>query len=112
MKKGANLKRVNKEFNVEDHVYLRVKRRKRSLMLGSSSKMEKKYYVTFEVLDRIGLVAYRIGLSYNMRDPNVLHVSLLNNYVHDPNHIIDWNVIHVEPEGEFQVDPMRILEKR
>ena len=49
--------------------------------------------MTFEVLDRIGLVAYRIGLSSNMRDHNVLHVSLLNNYVHDPNHIIDWNMI-------------------
>lgn len=45
-----------------------------------------------------------------MRDHNVFHVSLLKKYVHDPNHIIDWNAIEVEPKGEFQVDPMCILE--
>ena len=40
------------------------------------------------------------------------HVSLLKKYVHDPNHIIDWNVIHAETEGKFQVDPMRILNQK
>jgi hypothetical protein len=36
---------------------------------------------------------------------NVFHVSLLKKYVPDANHIIDWNVIQVEPEGDFQVRP-------
>jgi hypothetical protein len=34
-----------------------------------------------------------------VRAYNVLHVSLLNNYVHYSNHVIDWNVIQVELEG-------------
>jgi hypothetical protein len=29
------------------------------------------------------------------------HVSLLKKYVHDANHVIDWNVIRVEQEGDF-----------
>ena len=44
-----------------------------------------------------------------MRAHNVFHVSVPNKYMHDPNYIIDWNVIQVEPEGEFQVEPMRVL---
>jgi hypothetical protein len=45
-----------------------------------------------------------------MRVHNVFHVSLLKKYVHDPNHIIDWNVIQVEHEGDFQVEPVHILD--
>jgi hypothetical protein len=33
---------------------------------------------------------------------NVFHVSLLKKYVHDPNHVIDWHMIQVETEGDFQ----------
>ena len=47
-----------------------------------------------------------------MRAHNVFHVSFIKGYVHDPNHVTDWNVSQVEPEGEFQVDPMHILDKK
>ena len=43
---------------------------------------------------------------------NVFHVSILKKYVHDATHVIDWNVIHVEPEVEFQVGLERILDRR
>ena len=43
------------------------------------------------------------------RAHNVFHVSLLKKYVHDPNHVINWDVIQVEPEGEFQIELMHIL---
>ena len=46
------------------------------------------------------------------RDHNVFHVSLLKKYVHDPNHVINWDVIQVEPKGEFQIEPMRILDRK
>ena len=47
-----------------------------------------------------------------MRDHNVFHASSLKKYVHDPNNVIDWNVIEVETEGELQMDPMCILDRR
>ena len=64
------------------------------------------------VLYGIRLVAYRITLPANMRAHNVFYVCLLKKYVHDPNHIIDWNVIQVETEGGFQVEPMCIVYKK
>ena len=48
----------------------------------------------------------------NIKDHNVFHVSLLKKFEHDPNHIIDWNVIQVEPKGEFQVEPMYVFDKK
>ena len=61
--------------------------------------MSPRYCGPFEVLERIGLVAYRLALPTSTRDHNFFHVSLLNKYVHDPNHVINWDVIQVEPEA-------------
>ena len=53
------------------------------------------------MLERIGLVSYRLTLLASTRAHNFFHVSLLKKYAHDPNHVIDWDAIQVEPEGEF-----------
>ena len=47
-----------------------------------------------------------------MKTHNFFHVSLLKKYVHDPNHLINWDVIQVEPEEEFQIEHMHILAKK
>ena len=103
---------MNREFGVGDHVYLRVKAKKISLKLGSCAKLSPRYRGPYEVLKRIRSVAYRVALSASTRAHNVLHVSLLKKCVHDPNHVINWDVIQVEPEGEFQIEPMHILNKK
>ena len=61
------------------------------------------------MLKRIGPITYRIALLPNTKAHNVFHVSSLKKYVHDPNHVINWDVIQVELEEEFQIEPMRIL---
>ena len=62
---------MNREFSVGDHVYLRVRARKSSLKLGSCSKLSARYYEPFEVLERIGPVAYRLALPASTRAHNV-----------------------------------------
>ena len=71
--------------------------RKISLKLGSCAKLSPRYCGPFEVLERIELVAYRLALPSSTRAHNVFRVSLLKRYVHDPNHVINWYVIQVEP---------------
>jgi hypothetical protein len=48
----------------------------------------------------------------SMRVHNVFHVSLLKKYVPDANHVIDWNVIQVEHEGDFRVEPVCIMDRK
>ena len=98
--------RVHREFCLGDHVYLRVRERKSSLKLGSCAKLAPRYCGPFELLERIGPVAYRLAFPASSRAHNVFHVSLLKKYVHDPNHVIIWDVIQVEPKGEFQIEPL------
>ena len=101
---------VNREFSVGDHVYLKVRAKKSSLKLRSCVKLSPRYCGTFEVLERIGPIAYRIALTTSTRAHNFFHVYLIKKYVHDRNHVINWDVIQVEPEGEFQIDPMHTVE--
>jgi hypothetical protein len=102
----ANQKRGHVEFQVGDHVYLKVKAHKISLKLGNYAKLAPMFCGPFEILARIGPVAYQLSLPANLRIHNVFHVSLLKKYIHDPTHMIDWNLVQVEPEGKFQVAPL------
>ena len=108
----ANKHRMDREFSVGDHVYLRVKAKKSSLNLGSCAKISPRYYGPFEVLEIIGPISYRLAFPASTRAHNVFHVSFLKKYVHDSNHVINWDVIQVEPKGEFQIDPMLILTRK
>jgi hypothetical protein len=73
-------------------------------------KMAPRFCGLFEILARIGPVAYQLALPANLRIHNVFHVSLLKKYIHDLTHMINWNLVWVEPEGEFQVEPQCILD--
>jgi hypothetical protein len=92
-KSYADKGRTHREFKVGDHVFLKVKANRSSLKLGNFSKLAAHYCGPFEILERIGLVAYIIAFSASMSIHNVFHVSLLKKYITDANHVIDWNVI-------------------
>jgi hypothetical protein len=81
--------RTHKEFKVGDHVFLKVKTNRSSLKLGSCTKLAARFCGPFQILERIGLVAYMLALLASMTVHNVFHVSLLKKYVPDPNHVID-----------------------
>ena len=88
-KSYKDLKRRHQEFQVGDHVYLKVKARRSSLNLVNCAKLEPMFCGPFEILARIRLVAYQVSLLANLIVHSVFHVSLLKKYIHDPTHIID-----------------------
>ena len=93
-------------------MFVKVKPRKSSFKLGSCAKLAPRYCGPFEILARVGPVAYQLALPPNLRIHNVFHISILKKYVHDATHVIDWNVILIEPEGDFSMEPNCILNRR
>jgi hypothetical protein len=89
-----------------------VNAKRSSLKLGNCSKLAALYCGPFEILERIGPMAYMIVFPASMSVHNVFHVSFLKKFILDANHVIDWNVIHVEQEGAFQVHLVRILDRK
>ena len=65
----------------------------------------------FEFWGMLQPIDYQLSFSPNIKIHNVFHISILKKYVHDATHVIDWNVIQVEPEGDFSVELDCILDK-
>ena len=80
--------------------------------MGKYSKLALRYCRPFEILEKVGPMPCQLALPPTIKVHNIFHVSILKKCVHDATHVIDWNVIQVEPEGEFQVELKHILDKR
>jgi hypothetical protein len=92
-KRYADKNRTHREFKVGNHVLLKVKANRSSLKLGNCTKLATIFCGPFEILERIGPVAYMLALPASMTIHNVFHVSFLKKYIPDANHVIDWNMI-------------------
>ncbi|XP_072089573.1 uncharacterized protein [Arachis hypogaea] len=97
------------EFEEGEHVFLKVTP---ITGIGRSIKTKKlnpRYIGPFEILKRIGPVAYRIALPphlLNLHD--VFHVSQLCKYTFDPSHVLEPELIQVREYLTFLVTPVRI----
>ena len=76
-KSYADNNRNETQFAVGDHVFLKIKPRKNSSNLGNCSKLATKYCEPFEILNRVGPVAYELALPTSIKVHNIFHVSLL-----------------------------------
>eukprot|EP00253_Pinus_taeda_P022056 PITA_22056 len=111
-KNFAEWKRRFKEYQVGDHMYVRIRAKENTLQWSGCAKLAPRYCGPFQILARIEPVAYQLTLPSHIRVHNVFHVSVLNKYVYDPKHVINWQDIQVEPEGEIRVEPLSILDRR
>jgi len=57
-----------------EHVYLHIIPKKSSLRIGSCAKLAPRYCGPFEILESIGLVAYRLAFLPTMKFRDVFHV--------------------------------------
>jgi hypothetical protein len=108
----ANKNKTTREFKVGEHVVFKVKTNKRSLKLVSCTNLAAIFCGLFEILDIIGPIAYMFALLVSMNVHNVFHVSFINKYAHDPNHVIYWYLIQVDTDEDIHVSPVRILDKK
>ena len=91
-KSHADLKINSNEFQVNENVFVKVKPRKNSFKLGSCAKLAPRYRGPFEILARVGPMAYQLDLTPNIKIHNVFHISIFKKYIDDATHVIEWNV--------------------
>ena len=80
---------------------------------GKRGKLSLRFIGSFEILERIGSVAYRLALPPSMSGVHeVLHVSILRRYTPDPTHVVDWGQIEIDTGGTFEEGPVCIVDSR
>ena len=80
---------------------------------GKRGKLSPRFIGPFEILKRVGTVAYRLALSPNMSSVHeVFHISMLRKYTPDPAHVVDWGQIEVDTDGTFEEGSVCIVDSR
>ena len=88
-KNYADLKCKDVEFQVGDYVFLKVSPIKGVMRFGKKEKLAPRYIGPFEILERVGMVAYRLALPPNLAKVHpVFHISMLRKYISDPSHVL------------------------
>ena len=101
------------EFEVGDHVFLKVMPKRKVVRFGKRGKLSSRFNGPFEILERIGTVAYRLALPPSMSSVHeVFHVSMLWKYTPDPAHVVDWGQIEVDTYWTFEEGLISILDSR
>ncbi|GKU99598.1 hypothetical protein SLEP1_g12422 [Rubroshorea leprosula] len=110
-KSYADRRRRDLEFEVGDHVFLKVSPTRDVLRFGIGGKLSPRYIGPYPILERIGEVAYRLELPGNLAGVHdVFHASLLWKYVPDPSHIINPEPIQLREDLTYDEHPIRILD--
>ena len=112
-KSYADKRRRPLEFEKGDHVFLKISPIKGVVRFGKKGKLSPRYTGPFEILGRVGAVAYQLALPPSMSGVhNVFHVSMLRKYITDPSHILRHQELQISPEVEYEEQPVQILDKK
>ncbi|KAL9451693.1 hypothetical protein AB3S75_013295 [Citrus x aurantiifolia] len=112
MKKMADKHRTEREFEVDDWVYLRLQPFKQaSLALRKDRKLASRFYGPYKVLQRIGQVAYKLELPSHSKIHPVFHVSCLKKKLGAAN-VQQTELPTIQEDGRMQLEPLALLEKR
>ena len=112
-KSYADVRRRPLEFEVGDHIFLKVMPRRGVVRFGKRGKLSPRFFRPFEILERVSIFAYRLALLPSMSSVHeVFHVSMLRKYTPDPAHVVDLGPIEVDTDETFEEGPVCILDSR
>ncbi|KZV53932.1 hypothetical protein F511_04523 [Dorcoceras hygrometricum] len=85
----ANKRRRPLEFQVGDLVFLKVSPFRSVMIFGLKVKLAPRYVGPYEIVEKIGPLAYRLLLPPDMSSlHDVFNVSMLRKYEPDPSHVL------------------------
>ena len=81
------------------------------MRFGKKGKLAPRYIGPFEILERIGKVAYRLALPPNMSQVHpVFHISMLRKYISIPSHVLQPQSVELNEDLTFEEEPVAIVD--
>ena len=101
------------EFQTGDHVFLKVTPVTGVGRALKSRKLSPKFIGPYQILKRIGSVAYLIALPPHLANLHpVFHVSQLRKYIPDPAHVLELDTVQIRENLTYDVAPIRISDRK
>ncbi|XP_070001836.1 uncharacterized protein [Nicotiana sylvestris] len=98
-------------FIVGERVLPRVSPMKGVMRFGKKGKLSPRFIGSFEILDRVGEVAYRLALSPSLSVVHpVFHVSMLQKYHGDPSHVLDFSTAQLDKDLSYKEELVALLD--
>ncbi|KAI5342920.1 hypothetical protein L3X38_010796 [Prunus dulcis] len=80
---------------------------------GRRGKLSPRYIRPYEIVERVGPVAYRLALLSDLsRLRDVFHVSMLRKYIFDPSHVLEEQPIELQEDLTYVEQPVQILDRK
>ena len=106
-------RRRDLQFKVGDRVFFKVSPWKGVLRFGRRRKLGPRYIGPYEIISRVGTVAYRLDLPPELsKVHNAFHVSMLRKYIPDPSHILRDQPVELKDNLTYKEQPMQIVDRR
>jgi hypothetical protein len=101
------------EFEVGNHVYLRVSPMKGVKRFGVKGKLAPRYIRPFPILEKCGIVAYKLDLPPSLaRVHNIFHVSQLKKCLKAPMDVVLHEVTPLEVDLSYPEHLIKILDQK
>nr|GEY53067.1 hypothetical protein [Tanacetum cinerariifolium] len=111
-KSYADKRRNPLEFSVGDYVLLKVSSWKGVVCFGKKGKLAPRVFGPFEIVEKVGPVAYRLDLPKELNGVHdTFHVLNLKNCLADPTLQVPLDEIQVDAKLNFVEEPVKILER-
>ena len=112
-KSYADPRRKDVSFSAGDMVFLKVSLMKGVMRFGKKGKLAPRYIGPFDIRSRVGEVAYRLILPYELsRIHPVFHVSMLRKYISNPSHVLQPQTVEINEDLSYEEYPVAIVDRQ
>ncbi|WMV25159.1 hypothetical protein MTR67_018544, partial [Solanum verrucosum] len=109
----AGVRRRDLEFELSDWVYLKISPMKGVMIFGKKGKLSPRYVGLYQILRRIGNVAYELDLPNELATVHlILHVFMLKKCVGYPTFIISLEGLGLDESLSYEEIPVEILDRQ
>ena len=101
------------QFEIGDRVFLKIYPWKGVLRFGKRGKLSPRYIGPYEIVSRVGPVAYKLKLPPELsRIHDTFHVAMLRKYIPNPSHVLREQPVQLKENLTYEEIPVQIVDRK